>query len=143
MTDTTTSAIRRSRFTHGQQRLLDIVATAIVLRPLSNAPQLLASTSQPFLPIPITLLVLSVILAGLLYRGDRRFLLPACIPPIAVLAGHIHLLTRIPATHSDDGWHLTPGRYLLDSSPQIVIAVFCLLALLYVFNASRSQSNVA
>ena len=132
-----------TRLTPRQRRLLDVVATAIILPPLSNAPQLLGSTFQPIFAIPNILLVLSVILVVFLFRGDRRFFLPACIPPLAVVAGHIHFVTMIPVKHSDEGWHLTPSRYLLEHSTQILIAVVCIASLLYVFTSSRREANVA
>ena len=145
MTDTTSSAAQRPRFTQGQQRLLDVVATAILVPQLSNAPLWLGRESQPFFlfPIPITVLVFSIVLAASLYRGDRRFLLPSFIPPVAMVVGHLRFLTQIPVNHSDEGWHLTPGRYLFEHSTQILIAVFCIATLLYVFTSSRREANVA
>ena len=114
MSEPFTSESQRLRFTDGQQRLLDVVATAILIPQLSNVPLWLGSASPPFVPItiPITILVVSILLAASLYCGVRRVLLFSCIPPLAVVVRHLRFATQIPVRHTDEGWHLlTPSRY--------------------------------
>ena len=150
-----TSKSQRLRFTDGQQRLLDVVATAILIPLLSNVPSWwLGSSSESFFPesfilIPITILVVTILLAASLYCGVRRFLLFLCIPPLAVVVRHVWFATQIPVRHTavhdtPVGWHvLTRSRYLFEHSTQIIIAIFCIATLLYVFISSRRQANVA